>query len=102
MNKRASLSAAIASVLTSGTAMAAQPTPAQAASPTVGLYIAGASAPRPAILSALENSVHFCGGSYSLFSSTGDTNFFAVSCTPAASTGLPSANGTNVFTIWYR
>ncbi len=102
MNKTMPLSTAIAAVLTSGTAMAGQPTPAQAASPTVGLYIAGASAPRPAILSALENSAHFCGGSYSLFSSTGDTNFYAVSCTPAASTGLPSANGTNVFTIWYR
>jgi hypothetical protein len=50
----------------------------------------------------LENSASFCGGSYSIFSSTGDTNFYAVSCTPAASTGLPSANGTNVFTIWYR
>ena len=68
----------------------------------MGLYIAGASAPRPAILTALEKSASFCGGTYSLFSSTGDTNFYAVSCAPLASTGLPSANGTNIFTIWYR
>jgi hypothetical protein len=102
MSKLISVSAAVASVLASVAASATQPTPAQAANPAVGLYVAGASAPRPAILNALENSASFCGGSYSLFSSTGDTNFYAVSCTPAASTGLPSANGSNVFTIWYR
>jgi hypothetical protein len=102
MVRNIKVAAAVASVLASGAAMATQPTPAQAASPTVGLYIAGASAPRPAILSALENSASFCGGSYSVFSSTGDKNFYAVSCTPLASTGLPSANGSNVFTIWYR
>jgi hypothetical protein len=89
-------------VLASGAAMAGQPTPAQAASPSVGLYISGSSAAKNAVLGALETGSSFCGGSYSLFSSTGDTNFFAVSCTPAASTGLPSANGSNVFTIWYR
>jgi ABC-type phosphate transport system substrate-binding protein len=103
MVRNITVAAAVAAALASGAAMAqAQPTPAQAANPTVGLYIAGASAPRPAILSALENSASFCGGTYSLFSSTGDTNFYAVSCAPTASTGLPSANGSNVFTIWYR
>lgn len=94
---------AVASVLGTGVAMAqVQPTPAQAASPTVGLYIAGSSAAKNAILGALETGAKFCGGTYSLFSSTGDTNFFAVSCAPLASTGLPSANGSNIFTIWYR
>ncbi len=102
MVRNLTVAAAVAAALASSAAMAGQPTPAQAASPTVGLYIAGASAPRPAVLNTLENSASFCGGSYSIFSSTGDTNFYAVSCTPAASTGLPSANGTNVFTIWYR
>lgn len=102
MVRNLTVAAAVAAVLGSGAAMAGQPTPAQAASPTVGLYVAGSSAAKSAILGALETGSSFCGGSYSLFSSTGDTNFFAVSCTPAASTGLPSANGTNVFTIWYR
>jgi len=103
MVRNITVAAAVASVLASGAAMAQlQPTPAQAASPVVGLYIAGASAPRPAILAALEKSPLFCNGTYSLFSSTGDTNFYAVSCAPTAATGLPGANGTNVFTIWYR
>jgi hypothetical protein len=91
---------AIAAVLAAGSAGATQPTPAQAAAPTVGLFVAGSSAAKNAVLGALESGI--CGGSYSLFSSTGNTNFFAVSCTPAASTGLPAANGSNVFTIWYR
>jgi hypothetical protein len=102
MVRNITVAAAVAAVLASGAAMAGQPTPAQAASPSVGLYISGSSAAKNAVLGALETGSSFCGGSYSLFSSTGDTNFFAVSCTPAASTGLPSANGSNVFTIWYR
>jgi hypothetical protein len=102
MVRNLTVAAAVAAALASGAAMAGQPTPAQAAAPTVGLYVSGSSAAKNAILGALENGASFCGGSFSLFSSTGDTNFFAVSCTPAASTGLPSANGTNVFTIWYR
>jgi hypothetical protein len=103
MVRNITVAAAVASVLASGAAMAQlQPTPAQAASPTVGLYVAGSSAAKNAILGALETGSSFCGGTYSLFSSTGDTNFFAVSCAPTAATGLPGANGTNVFTIWYR
>jgi hypothetical protein len=102
MVRNITVAAAVSAVLASGAAMAGQPTPAQAASPTVGFFIAGSSAAKNAVLGALETGTSFCGGSYSLFSSTGNTNFFAVSCTPAASTGLPSANGSNVFTIWYR
>jgi hypothetical protein len=102
MTSNTKVAAAIAAVLATGSAYAGQPTPAQAASPTVGLYVAGSSAAKNAILGAIETSPLICGGSYSLFSSTGNTNFFAVSCTPAASTGLPSANGSNVYTIWYR
>ncbi|MGO9513682.1 MAG: hypothetical protein ACLP2F_08580 [Steroidobacteraceae bacterium] len=103
MVRNIKIAAAVASVLASGAAMAqVQPTPAQAAAPTVGLYIAGSSAAKNAVLGALETGASFCGGTYSLFSSTGDTNFFAVSCAPLASTGLPSANGSNIFTIWYR
>jgi hypothetical protein len=100
MIRNSKIAAAIAAVLAAGSAVASQPTPASAAAPAVGLYVAGSSAAKNAILGALETNI--CGGSYSLFSSTGNTNFFAVSCTPAASTGLPSANGSNIFTIWYR
>src|SRR5580700_8271734 len=100
MVRNIKVAAAVAAVLAAGSAVATQPTPASAAAPNVGLYIAGSSAAKNAVLSALESGI--CGGSFSSFSSTGDTNFFAVSCTPAASTGLPSANGTNIFTIWYR
>jgi len=100
MDRNLNLAAVIGTVLAASTAGASQPTPAAAAAPTVGLYVAGASVAKGPIISALESGL--CAGSYSVFSSTGDTNFFAVSCTPAASTGLPSANGTNVFTIWYR
>jgi ABC-type phosphate transport system substrate-binding protein len=102
MVRNTTVAAAVAAALASSAAMAGQPTPSQAAAPTVGLYIAGSSAAKNAVLNTLENSASFCGGSYSLFSSTGNTNFFAVSCTPAASTGLPGANGSNVYTIWYR
>jgi hypothetical protein len=102
MVRNLTVAAAVASVLASSAAMAGQPTPAQAAAPTVGLYVAGSSAAKSAILGALENGASFCNGSYSLFSSSGDTNFFAVSCTPTTATGFAAANGTNVFTIWYR
>jgi hypothetical protein len=100
MVRNLKVAAAVAAVLASGAAFAGQPTPAQAQTPVVGLYISGSSAAKNAVLGSLESG--FCGGSYSLFSSTGDTNFFAVSCTPAATTGIPSSNGSNVFTIWYR
>jgi len=99
MVRNLKVAAAIAAVLSAGSAFATSPTPAQAASPTVGLYVAGSSAAKNAILGALETGL--CGGSYSQFSSTGDTNFFAVSCTPN-NPNIPSATGTNVFTIWYR
>jgi hypothetical protein len=101
MVRNLKIAAAVATVLSAGAAYATQPTPTQAASPTVSLYIAGSSAAKNAVLGAIETGI--CSNSYSLFSSTGNKNFFAVSCTPTqAATGLPSANGTNVFTIWYR
>jgi hypothetical protein len=100
MVRNSKVAAAVAAVLAAGSAVASQPTPASAAAPAVSLYIAGSSAAKNAVLGALEANV--CGGSFSLFSSSGDTNFFAVSCTPAAATNLPSANGSNIFTIWYR
>ncbi len=100
MVRNIKLAAAIAAVLSAGSALASSPTPASAAAPAVGLYVAGSSAAKNAILGALETGL--CGSSYSLFSSTGNTNFFAVSCTPSSTTGLPSANSSNVFTVWYR
>jgi hypothetical protein len=100
MIRNAKVAAAVAAVLAAGSAVASQPSPASAAAPAVSLFIAGSSAAKNAVLGALETGI--CGGSFSLFSSTGNTNFLAVSCTPAAITGVPSANGSNVFTIWYR
>jgi hypothetical protein len=102
MNSHSRIAAAVAAVLAasaSGYVAASQPSPSSAQSPNVGLYIAGSSAAKNAVLAALETDL--CGGSYSLFSSSGDTNFFAVSCTPSLST-VSGANGTNVFTVWYR
>ena len=100
MVRNLKIAAAVAAVLAAGAANAVQPTPAQAQSPTVALYTSGSSAAKNAIIGSLETGL--CGGSYSVFSSTGDTNFFAVSCAPAATSGIPSANGSNIFTIWYR
>jgi hypothetical protein len=96
------LAAAIAAVLASGAAGAAghAPVPASASAPSTPLYIAGSSAAKNAVLAALETGL--CGGTYSLYSSTGNTNFYAVSCAPSGSTGITGANGSNVFTIWYR
>src|ERR1700726_775595 len=99
MIRNTKIAAAVAAVLATGSAMAGQPTPASAAAPAVGLFVAGSSAAKNAILGALETGI--CGNSFSSFSSTGNTNFFAVSCTPAANASLPGANGANIFTIWY-
>jgi hypothetical protein len=102
MNRNIKVAAAVAAALASGTSMAQlAPTPASAAAPAVGLYVAGSSAAKNAVLGSIEGT-NVCGGTYSLFSSTGNTNFFAVSCAPLASTGLPSANGSTIYTIWYR
>jgi hypothetical protein len=104
MNPNTKIAAAVAAVLAAGASFAGQPTPASAASPNVALYIAGSSAAKSAVLGAIEGSA-VCGGgasNYSVFSSTTDSNFYAVSCQPATATGLPSANGSNIFTIWYR
>ena len=99
MNRNFQIAAAVAAVLAAAGANATAPTPSSAAAPNVSLYIAGSSAAQAAVLGALEN--HLCGGSYSLFSSTGNTNFFAVSCTPASGV-VTGATGSAVFTIWYR
>ncbi|HLZ98456.1 MAG TPA: hypothetical protein VKP66_11025 [Steroidobacteraceae bacterium] len=101
MVRNLKIAAAVAAALATGSAFAgAGPSPAAAANPNVRLYVAGSSAAKNAVLGALESNL--CGGTFSEFDSTGNTNFFAVSCQPAASTGVSGANGTNIFTIWYR
>jgi hypothetical protein len=106
MNSNRKIAAAIAAVLGiggAGIASAAAPTLAQAQAVTTNvLYTSGSSAAKNAILGAIENDM--CGGAANslIFSSTGDTNFFAVSCAPAASTGIVGANGTTVFNVYYR
>lgn len=102
MNRNTKIAAAIAAVLGSTVAAStsfAQPSPSQAQSPNVALYISGSSAAKNAILGGLETGL-CAANSYSLFSSTGDTNFFAVSCVPGS--GVAGANGTDVYTVWYR
>ena len=86
MVRNIKVAAAVAAVLAAGAAVAGQPTPASAAAPSVSLFISGSSAAKNAVLGALETSV--CNNSFSIFSSTGNTNFFAVSCTPDAITGV--------------
>ncbi len=105
MNGNTKIAAAVAAVLASaasGAALAAPPTLAQAQNPSTVLYIAGSSAAKNAILAALEVDVCGAASNSLIFSSTTNTNFFAVSCAPAASTGITGANGTNVFTMYYR
>jgi hypothetical protein len=100
MIRNVKIAAAVAAVLASGGAFAAAgPSPASAAAPNVTLYVAGSSAAKNAVLGALETNL--CAGTFSEFDSTGNTNFFAVSCIPASGT-VTGANGSNIFTIWYR
>jgi periplasmic binding family protein len=108
MNPNPKVAVAIAAILAAGAVhaqTAIDPTSAENGTP---LYIAGSSAAKNAILQVLEIGTSsgtpvFCAGTgYSVFSSTPDPNFFAVSCKPAASTGIAGANGTTVFTAWYR
>jgi hypothetical protein len=96
MRTNVKVAAAIAAVLASGAAKAQQ----TAQNPGVALYIAGSSAAKPGILGALTGSA-VCGGTFGYYYSTTDTNFFAISCVPPASTGLPGA-GSNIYTMWYR
>jgi hypothetical protein len=104
MNRKTTIAAAVAAVIGAGVSgqVLATPTIAQALNPTTVLYIAGSSAAKNAVLNAIE--INICGGASNalIFSSTGDTNFFAVSCAALASTAITGANGTNVFTIYYR
>jgi hypothetical protein len=105
MNCNTKLAAAIAAVITSagsGYAVGAVPTLAQANSATVQLAMAGSSAAKPAILSALQNSL--CGGSANALTvvSAANANFLAVSCFPSSTTGLSFANGTTAVTVKYR
>jgi hypothetical protein len=104
MNRNTKIAAAVAALLSTGIAgqALAVPTIPQAQNPSTVLYIAGSSAAKSAVLNAIE--INICGGPSNalIFSSTGDTNFFAVSCAALASTGINGANGTNVFTVYYR
>jgi hypothetical protein len=97
MRTNIKVAAAIAAVLGSGAAMAQQ----TAQSPFVSLFISGSSAAKPGIMNALTGP-NVCGGTFGYYYSTTDTNFFAVSCAPPASTGLPGSGGSNIYTIWYR
>ena len=104
MNRNSKIAAAVTTLLAAGAmrSVIAYPTLAQAQATTNVLYVSGASAARSAVLGAVEADI--CGGASNalIFNSTGNTNFFAVSCAALASTGITNANGSNVFTIYYR
>jgi hypothetical protein len=98
----AAVAAALAGVTGAGTASAAPPTLAQAATAPVQLYIAGSSAAKSGVLAAIATNV--CGGSanaLAVSSSFTNVNFFATSCTVATSnTGLSFAG--QIATVYYR
>jgi hypothetical protein len=99
MNRKVTLAAAIAAALGTGAAYAAQPTLAQIEASTNNIYIAGSSAAKNAILGALVTNV--CGGAANTFqfNSSGNTNFFAVSCVPVAAANPANAG---VYNLFYR
>jgi hypothetical protein len=100
MNRNIQIAAAVAAILGTGTAMAAPPTLAQAAAGTA-LYVAGSSAASKAVLGALQTNM--CDGLANALNIVGspNANFGAVSCAPAAGK-FTGANGTAVFTVYYR
>ena len=96
MVRNLKVAAAVAAVLSSGAAWSAQ----TAESPFAGLYISGSSAAKAGVFSALAG---ICQNTFNYYYSTGgDSNFFAISCAPSSSSGLPSSNGSNIYTFWYR
>jgi PBP superfamily domain len=99
MNRTVFLAASIAAALGTGSAFATPPTLAQIEGSTNNVYIAGSSAAKNAVLGALTTNV--CGGAGNAFSfnSSGNTNFFAVSCVPVAAAN--AANG-GVYNFFYR
>src|SRR5580698_1081228 len=102
-NLRMAIAAVLGTVSVSGLAYAndVPPTLADAASSSaVSLYIAGSSAAKKAVLGALETNL--CGGVANalVVSSVGNTNFGAVSCTPA--NGVAGADGNTYYTVYYR
>lgn len=103
MNRTVTLAASIAAILGTSTAFAQQgsngPTIAQAAASTNNIYIAGSSAAQKAVLGALVANV--CGGATNALqiASTGNGNFFDVSCTPVS--GVGASNG-GVYNMFYR
>jgi hypothetical protein len=96
------VAAAVAAVLgaSSGVALAAPPGAAAAAAAPIKLYLAGSSAARSALIGALQ--VNLCSGAANAttFASTGNGNFFAISCN-ASTTNLPSFGGA-LTTVYYR
>ena len=99
MNRIVTLAAAIAAVLGTGAAYATPPSLADIESTTNNIFIAGSSAAKNAVLGALETNV--CGGAGNafIFNSSGNTNFFAVSCVPVAAA---SPAHTGVYNFFYR
>jgi PBP superfamily domain len=99
MNRTAKLAAAIAAALGTAAAHASLPALTDIEASTNNIYIAGSSAAKNAVLGALVTNV--CGGAANAyqFNSSGNTNFFAVSCVPVAGA---NALNTGVYNLFYR
>lgn len=102
MSRSMQIAAAVAAALgVSATSFAAPPPSlSAAASAAITLYVAGSSAAKNGIISALQTNLCGSAANALTISSTGNTNFFAVSCTVAASSGLSFAG--QVATVYYR
>jgi len=91
-------------ILSAGNSWAGPPTLSQAANPNVKLVIAGSAAAEPAFTTTI--AVNLCGGASNMLwmtTQSGGPDFNAYSCVPPSGAGgLSSANGANVFTIYYR
>jgi hypothetical protein len=105
MRINAQVAAAVAAAIASGGAGAASlPSLSDAATAqgtTNVLYIAGSSAAKPAVSSAV---VTLLGGSANVLAitSTGNKNFLAWSGKPDSSSGITGADGATTFDIFYR
>jgi hypothetical protein len=97
MNRKATLAAAVASVLGTAAAYAAPPTLAQIEASSNNVHIAGSSAAKNGILAGLESTV--CGGAGNafIFNSSGNANFFAFSCVPVAAANAANGGVYNFF-----
>jgi ABC-type phosphate transport system substrate-binding protein len=101
--KNYSLIAAVVATALASAAAQAQTAPSLAtvnSSTAASLVIAGSSAAQPAVFSFIENTMCDNGPTSALVvESTGNTNFFSISCVTSQVTGIPASS---LVTVYYR